>query len=848
MSVLAPAPLELTAEDVGDWLAARPGLYIFPSRLIPDGSGQWIKRPLVRWTAEATADPAEATALWRRQSGERGVVSIACAPSKLWVLDVDREVDDPDWQTQLDGVDTLVLRSCTKALPHYVFRQGEPMVGEGKWEYGDVKSVGMIVLSSHEPIRGAWDAIAEAPPRLIARLETSRLRGSKGHPALSNEELWNWLVETPDDLILPADGGDAFLRTVISNLTKKVEAGEHRRQACRDTVFQAGLEASAGYYPAEKAFEQILQAYEALRDADGSWTYERKRDYESMWATLVPQILAGDLATEISDLEDRVGAAIPPELQDYWQSLIHGSNGADYASKREPENSAPASSVAYTDKTPAQDVRTTSSADPESGSTTAKNPPLTHSADSLERAWSVADVRAETEDLDKPKEPTLAEAALWGPHGELVMALRGRTECADIGVLVSLIACCGATLGGRGHLRIGTDVHGPNVYCQLIGASSSARKSSALALAQHVYFEIDDDRPGATIKPSLWLPRRLSGLASGERLIHVWAPIKEAVKRDDGTEEPPELPERRVLIIEQEASAFWKKARRDGSVLTDIVCRMWDQTQLSNLALTTGSVTVEKEHHLAGFLGASTLHVTRQTLSGGDGVDALSGFGNRFLWFFLPDSLIDLPFGAELPKAEIQRYRTALKLYDLSDVAGVTSGFGPEFTLTDDARELWSEVYGSLKRDKGVGLVEGLISRAESQTLRLALNYALASGAHGVVGVEPLNAALALWDYAKASVEHLFAGAAMDERVDALRAEILEQGGWLPYDDLKYEFPKGVLARLVEKGVQNGVLRTGICRMPGRSGKAPKIVGLASGSMKMTGSGGLLYEFIEWRN
>ena len=53
------------------------------------------------------------------------------------------------------------------------------------------------------------------------------------------------------------------------------------------------------------------------------------------------------------------------------------------------------------------------------------------------------------------------------------------------------------------------------------------------------------------------------------------------------------------------------------------------------------------------------------------------------------------------------------------------------------------------------GVVGGLLARAEAHLLRLALIYALVDGS-ATIGLSHLDAALALWDYAAASVAWIF--------------------------------------------------------------------------------------------
>jgi hypothetical protein len=830
--LLTHTALEVDAEGAVQWAHEHPGWYVFPGRLIPDPSGEtWQKKPLVRWTEKASTNPDDIRAMWNDPKvGGTAVMCVACAPSGIWVLDQDSELPAGElgdqWRTILEAVQvsrgTLVLRSCTKGRPHFVFKQGADFVNEGRWLAGDVKAIGIIFISEANPIVDA--PVNIAPRALLEKLKTGgRPKGSHGRIASSREEMWDWLSSTPDldDLVIDPGSGERFLDAILKKLAEKIDDGMHRRQATLDAVFQAAIEAEAGCYPAETAYLAIRDAYREHREARGEhgekgWTHSRLADYDLMWQSLVPSIRAGDHDDKIhatrTEAIDRYG--IWAESDDDVESLIGGVVAATAAADVETSEppSTPVSAPAV--ETPAATGPTSTS--PGVGETVAPPAaPATVDPDD----WGTPTAEPELPPLvHYGPEPVMDEAAFWGPHGDLVDALRGRTESADVGVLGALIAYSGAALAGSAHFQVGVDVHGPNTYVLNIGASSAARKSSGLSLVEHgVYFD-----PAHLGTPAaLFLPRKVSGIASGERLIHVWTPAKE----DDGSGGKIEVwPERRVIMVEQEASIVWKRARRDGAVLSDIFCKAWDQSDLATHSITSGSVSLPAERHLMAFIGCSTVHVAVAAAKAGDGADAKSGFANRFLWLYLPDSRIDLPFGADLPTAAVKRYQDQLGLFDGTLGRIGDTGFGPRAEFDKDARELWASVYGSIKRDKGTaGFIESMLSRGESHVLRLALNYWLVAGGDpAAVGVPALEAAIAVWNYAKASVEYIFGDSTGDKDADNLVAELAVRGGWATMEELRADLNKNSLAGLIKAGVVAGVMCEGqVKRMgPGRPMKA----------------------------
>ncbi|WP_300831977.1 hypothetical protein [uncultured Bilophila sp.] len=80
--------------------------------------------------------------------------------------------------------------------------------------------------------------------------------------------------------------------------------------------------------------------------------------------------------------------------------------------------------------------------------------------------------------------------------------------------------------------------------------------------------------------------------------------------------------------------------------------------------------------------------------------------------------------------------------------------------MSERGLTVWKEVYPELSREH-IGLVGCLINRAEAQTLRLALVYALLDGQEQI-DAGHLQAALAMWSYARASAMYIFGSRGAD--------------------------------------------------------------------------------------
>ena len=838
--------LEVDAEGAVAWAAAHPSWFIFPGRMVLDPeTGDWHKKPAhgLRWNVSAAKDPDEIRALWYAAGG-RGVVCVACAPSNIWALDQDRDLEDEEWNEILDSVQRakcyLVLKSCTKGRPHYIFQQGAEYVAEQHWIGGDVKASGFIVISSEPPIVDVGEVIV-APKLLLDKLKKERPKGGHGRGICSRGDMWDWLATTPDDddLILAPDVGDKFIDTVIANLHAAVDdKGEHRRMAALAAVFQAAIEAAAGCYSAESAYHAVRDAYRALRESRGErgdrgWSEARSQDYDLMWQSLIPAMRAGDYADKVDstredalerypDGDDAEGVELMEELMQSWATNPPSAAGpAVETSTPSVDKGEPVAPTTPAPGSPSPGVSTPSTA--ASTPSTAASTPNSAEPDPWPAAppAPAAMPAAPAKMIITRAEPVLDEAAFWGPHGDLVEAYRGRTESCDVGMLSCLLAYAGAWLAGRAHFKVGVDVHGPNDFFLNIGVSSAARKSTAVSLIDKGVFY---DPFLSTGKTGFYLPRLLPDVASGEMLVKQWMPTQV----DDGKGgKEDEYPERRALMVQNEASIVWKRARREGSILGDVFCKIWDQSNLSTSAITSGSTFVPHDRHLLGFIGCSTLHVAAAAAKASDGSDAKSGFGNRFIWVYLPDSGVDLPFGSDPPLGAISDYQGRLHLYD-GTVSTSAIGFGPQAHFDPVAAELWRSSYGDLKRDKGAaGFIESMCSRGESHVLRLALNYWLASGGDPTkVGVKALEAAIAMWRYAKESVEYIFGDTTGDKDTDNLVAELAARGGWATMPELYADLNKNSIAGLIKQGVQAGVLLEGTAHT-GKSGRPPRTVCIA---------------------
>jgi hypothetical protein len=90
------------------------------------------------------------------------------------------------------------------------------------------------------------------------------------------------------------------------------------------------------------------------------------------------------------------------------------------------------------------------------------------------------------------------------------------------------------------------------------------------------------------------------------------------------------------------------------------------------------------------------------------------------------------------------------------------------------AGELWRAVYRDVSEGRP-GLLGSMTGRAEAQVMRLACLYALGDAAESI-GLEHLNAALALWRYCFDSARFIFGDSLGNPAADDLMAALREAG------------------------------------------------------------------------
>jgi hypothetical protein len=200
--------------------------------------------------------------------------------------------------------------------------------------------------------------------------------------------------------------------------------------------------------------------------------------------------------------------------------------------------------------------------------------------------------------------------------------------------------------------------------------------------------------------------------------------------------------DKRLLIDEREFYQVLSVIKRDGNTLSRVVRELWDRGGVESITKHSPARTTNAHLSIVG-------HITEEELRRNlDHTAMLNGFANRFLFIMVKRSKLLPHGGATLDEVAVNdlaiRTRAALN----------TARQLERVTMTADAAEIWEGIYEKLSAGR-YGLAGAACGRAEAQTIRLALIYALLD-CTSQIDVRQLRAGLAIWSFAEQSAVHIF--------------------------------------------------------------------------------------------
>lgn len=377
---------------------------------------------------------------------------------------------------------------------------------------------------------------------------------------------------------------------------------------------------------------------------------------------------------------------------------------------------------------------------------------------------------SDMEDITIKEWPVFSFDACPGILGEFVRLATRDSEADPAAIAVTaLVRFCAEVYGhipDKGpHIYVGETVHPPRLFAVICGNSSKARKGTSrhpvTKLFGREHCHLADLREWG-----LPLSARESGgpLSTGEGLAHhvrdETDEERERRQRQNPNEPIREKGDKRLIIQDEEFASGLACTKREGNTLSMGMRCFWDSGDYAPLTK-NNPITVRGAH-----INIIT-HITMQELAIclGD-VQAVNGFGNRFLWICARRSkLVALP--SRMPETELSPLQREMwRVVAQAQKRGAMK-------MNGNALALWENIYPDLSQEH-TGLAGSIINRAEAQTLRLALVYALLDG-QGAIGESHLRAALAMWRYAQESALYIFGDRAADPLEEKI-LEILKQG------------------------------------------------------------------------
>ena len=338
--------------------------------------------------------------------------------------------------------------------------------------------------------------------------------------------------------------------------------------------------------------------------------------------------------------------------------------------------------------------------------------------------------------------PELEPKALCGVAGEIVESVSPATEGDAVAILLNTVIMFGNAVGRRPYFKVGATRHYPVEFALLVGKTAKARKGTAHNEVERLFI---------MAAPEWVRDCRRSGLSSGEGLI--------ALIHDEIDGKHPAITDKRAMVVETEFANTLAVMARDGNTLSGVIRDCWDCRP--RLSILTKNSPIHASNPQISILGHITLDELRFQL---DRVHLTNGFANRFLIAVVKRSQL-LPFGGEVEAAAIDRLGNRLR------AAIEQARMWQEIPFSSDAGLLWQGMYAELSKE-APGLFGSVIARAEAHTARLAMMFALLD-LRREIGVQNLEAALAVWRYCEASARYIFGdaiGNAMaDEILRALR-------------------------------------------------------------------------------
>jgi hypothetical protein len=315
----------------------------------------------------------------------------------------------------------------------------------------------------------------------------------------------------------------------------------------------------------------------------------------------------------------------------------------------------------------------------------------------------------QTEFTTDTKLPMQLPAIVWSAIPQRYLDLVG--PCTEAPVefhLITLIVAIGCLIGRRCWVMMPHATF-PNFYALLIGETGDSRKTTAYRFGIDLLRDVSD-RIDAKVKP-------LFGLASIEGLAA-------AMKDGDSAEAF------RILAVEDEFKSLIRKGQQKST--SNLIPRLTElYNTLARFEVNTKADRIVIQDPFLSVISSTTDTWFAECMSESE---ISGGFLNR--WVVLrgkSDKLIAFP--EPVDDGKWQRL-----VHDLAQAVQRASG---RFTLSDGAKEVYSEFYRLFRTRQGEGLLLEATSRGHLHAIKFGLVYAVLAG-HSQIEADDIKRGIAL--------------------------------------------------------------------------------------------------------
>jgi DNA polymerase I-like protein with 3'-5' exonuclease and polymerase domains len=373
----------------------------------------------------------------------------------------------------------------------------------------------------------------------------------------------------------------------------------------------------------------------------------------------------------------------------------------------------------------------------------------------------------------EPLWPVIAPEAYYGLAGEVITTLAPHTESDPVALLMHYLVYFGNCVGRVPYFQVESTRHFTNLFAVVAGATAKARKGTAAERIRRIFEMVDRE----------WACERIhGGMSSGEGVIYaVRDPVYGTGKKIDEVIDPG-IDDKRLLLDEREFYQALAVMKREGSILSRVLRDAWDCREM--LATLTKHSPTCATGALISVIGHITIEELRETL---DHTSIANGYSNRFLFTCVRRNKL-LPHGG----VDIDLGELAAKTQEAITAAQCVG----RVKWTDGTARMWEETYRELSGDRP-GMFGAITARAEAQTVRLAMIYALLDKSANIRR-RHLRAAMAVWRYCDTSARFIFGDLIGDPIADAILRTLKQNKAGLSRTDIRDLFMRHAPADKIE--------------------------------------------------